>query len=164
MDPDKRLKTAEVRVQIIKIDVSNVPLAYEALMLAFEQLLTCTFESSNDRNGTFAVLRNKIDELDQVTPDEEMLALGYVIAAKINQFGLSKLEYHTASGCENIVNHFMQLMTINAPSLDITDLEETRQALRAHMFSPSNNYFRSPTDRVAGNDRGFYRGQIAQAT
>jgi len=153
----KRLTPAEVRILIVQINVSDVPQAHEALMVAFEQILTCRFKTPKDHDEMFAVLRNKIDELDPVTLDEKMLAIAHVIAAKINQFGVNKLEHHTASGCEYIIKHFIQLMTINAPGLDITDLEGMQLALNAHIFSPSNKHWRSPTDAL-GKIHGFARG------
>lgn len=163
MKSDKRAFGTEIAGLISQIDVSSVLRAQGALLFAFEQLLALEFNTSTGQEAAFAAFRGKIDELNEVATDEQILELGNTIADKINAFGMLRLDHATAGGCEYLTNHLIVRITQQAPGLNLDDLEIVHRVLNAHIFRPNSSEVGSATDRVAGTDRGFNRGQVAHA-
>lgn len=171
MDPDKRFSTNEISADIEKIDVSSMPSARRALRtfaLAFEQLLTSEFKVDADQYRAYEALCKKIDVSVEFVSSDKMLALANRFADKINSIdvtiGLATLATATAFGCEFTMDHMNVILTRDAPTLEKVDIRRAHDVLKAHVFRPAKTDFRSPTDRVPGNDRGFHRGQtIAHA-
>ena len=161
MKSDTHVLTKAVLVSISQIGVSSAPVAHGALTHALEQLLVSDFESDAEQNAAFMALRDKADEFSKNFSSEEKFALANSFADTINKVDSSNkmesLPHVTVGGCEFLTNHFIVMMTRDAPDLDLSNLERAHRVLNARLWRPRITDSRSPTDKL-GPVRGFSQG------